>query len=92
MKCVYLGSKLLSRQVLLKMLEHCLRIINSVSSSLIKLALTHTHTRIYILRERKRERESMFNIHGTPVTANNSTNNNVLFFVSHLKTVYYNYY
>ena len=32
------------------------------------------------------------NIHGTHVTANTSTNNNVSFFVSDLKIVYYNNY
>ena len=32
------------------------------------------------------------NIHGTYVTANNSTNNNVFFFVSDLKIVYYSKY
>ena len=32
------------------------------------------------------------NIHETHVTAYNSTNNNVLFFVSDLKIVYYNNY
>ena len=32
------------------------------------------------------------NIHGTHVTANNSTNDNVFFFVSDLKIVYYNNY
>ena len=32
------------------------------------------------------------NIHGTHVTANNSTNNNVFFFVSDLKIVYSNNY
>ena len=32
------------------------------------------------------------NIHGNHVTANNPTNNNVFFFVSDLKIVYYNPY
>ena len=32
------------------------------------------------------------NIHGSLVTANNSTNNNVFFFVSDLKIVYYHNY
>ena len=32
------------------------------------------------------------NIHGTHVTANNSTNNNVFFFVSDLKILHYDNY
>ena len=46
---------------------------------------THTHTHIYIYI-------GCLNIHGTHVTAYNSTNNYVLFFVSDLKKVYYNNY
>ena len=43
--------------------------------------------------EKKNSCIGCLNVHGAHVTANNSTNNNdVLFFVSELKIVYYNNY
>ena len=67
-----------------------LYLLSTSNKASIFVPLSYTHYCIFAILLVCTE---CLNIHGTYVTANNSTNNNVVFFfVSDLKIVYYNNY